>query len=290
MKKTRLLEIIREEISGALSEIPDVHKDSNLEIKKPSKYKHLAEKYQIDEETINEMASIAQTIKGLKALGDEKEAEEMSNIAQKTLKQYKKDPIINKGRLARNLDPDESPNKKKRTVGYSTEFLKNYEEETGKDFGSVTFDIEARYKTELPGEKLPFKSPGLAANTTDKNAANAILGKVPNKPGPKADPNKPKKEKTTGSGKRGRPAGAAKTATRTKDDDGFDKVEYSDSDSSGDNLSDLKDEVAKTTTNMKDLAKKFSKAEGEEKENLKNQLKDLTKKKKELEKELEKQL
>ena len=29
MKKTRLLEIIREEISGALSEIPDVHKDSD---------------------------------------------------------------------------------------------------------------------------------------------------------------------------------------------------------------------------------------------------------------------
>ena len=39
--------------------------------------------------------------------------------------------------------------------------------------------------------------------------------------------NKPKKEKSTGSGKKGRPAGAAKTATRTKDDDGFDKVDYS---------------------------------------------------------------
>lgn len=30
MKKTRLLEIIREEIAGALSEIPDVAEDSDL--------------------------------------------------------------------------------------------------------------------------------------------------------------------------------------------------------------------------------------------------------------------
>ncbi len=58
------------------------------------------------------------------------------------------------------------------------------------------------------------------------------------------------------------------------------------SDSSGDSLSDLKDEMVKVETDMKSLLKSYSKAEGEEKENLKNQLKDLTKRKKELEKQL----
>ena len=95
MKKSRLLEIIREEISAALNEaattyagpssLDDLKKDKaygtlsgdakmDAEEKLKSggtvtigeeKRKKLAEKYQLDEETINEMASIKQVIESV---------------------------------------------------------------------------------------------------------------------------------------------------------------------------------------------------------------------------------
>ena len=216
MKQTRLLEIIREEIASALTEITVVDKKTDsteapeiakkeekdlstvqnaiktakttgkpISIAEEEKRKKLAEKYQLDEETINEMASIKQTIDGLKALGDERN-EIVAKVAQDTLNQFKKNPAIaSGGRLTRELEPNEYPNKKDRKISYSTEFLKNYKEETGEDFNTLTFDIESRWEKEKPGEKLPFKSPGLAANTTDKDAANQILGKIPSPKGPK---------------------------------------------------------------------------------------------------------
>ena len=224
MKKTRLLEIIREEISGALSEIPDVHKDSDLEIKKPSKYKHLAEKYQIDEETINEMASIRDTKKVLDQIGDEESLEILKDAEKETLKIFKKDyDITSDGRLQRDLPPEERKGKRT-SESYLSRLQKVYKEKSDGDTIENLFD-----RTEMEAKKQGIKyNMSISANTINKNAANAVLGKEPGPRGPKPNPNKPKKEKPTGSGKRGRPAGAAKTATRTKDDDGFDKVEYSD--------------------------------------------------------------
>jgi hypothetical protein len=255
MKKDRLLEIIREEISAALTEetidVPNPAgmnpkqkemaiktartstKDMTLGTPKnpiefvEGKVKKLAEKYQLDEDTINEMASINQTVKGLKALGDEANAELVLNVAQKTLNQFKEDPVIKSDRLSRNLKPDEYPNKKERTVSYSTEFLKNFKKETGKDFDELTFKIESRWEKEKPGEPKPFKSPGLAANTTDKDAANQITGKELGQRGRKADPNKaekPAKEKAPKAEKTPK----TRVATRTKGDDGFDTVSYVD--------------------------------------------------------------
>jgi hypothetical protein len=246
MKKSRLLEIIREEISTALTETEQgelelpkgtntttakSYTDKGFDVKfvdpatgkmvqKEEKYKKLAEKYQLDEETINEMASIKQTIDGLKALGDERN-EIVTKVAQDTLNQFKKNPAIaSGGRLTRELEPNEYPNKKDRKISYSTEFLKNYKAETGKDFNELTYEIEYRWEKEKPGEKLPFKSPGLAANTTDKDAANQILGKIPSPKGPKPKAEKAPKEKAEKAPK-------AKVATRTAGDDGFDNVSYS---------------------------------------------------------------
>jgi hypothetical protein len=280
MKQTRLLEIIREEIAGALNEITvvdkktssteaaDIAKSENSDINtvknaiiqakksgKPvnvaeEKRKNLAKKYQLDEETINEMASINQTVKGLKALGDEKKAELVLNVAQKTLNQFKEDPVIKTDRLFKNLKPDEYPNKKERTISYSTEFLKNFKKETGEDFDELTFEIEARWNEEKPGEEKPFKSPKLAINTTDKEAAAQIFGLEKGQRGRKADPNK--EEKPASTGKKGRPAGepkAEKTATLTPGDDGFDDVSYSD-DEEGPSAKDIAgDETAKELGN-----------------------------------------
>jgi len=285
MKQTRLLEIIREEIAGALNELNNVlvtnvkgktttmpfntpdekiivnklKQDGNIKniettagvnIKEEEKRKKLAEKYQLDEETINEMASINQTVKGLKALGDEKKAELVLNVAQKTLNQFKEDPVIKTDRLFKNLKPDEYPNKKERTISYSTEFLKNFKKETGEDFDELTFEIEARWNEEKPGEEKPFKSPKLAINTTDKEAAAQIFGIEKGQRGRKADPNK--EEKPASTGKKGRPAGepkAEKTATLTPGDDGFDDVSYSD-DEEGPSAKDIAgDEIAKELGN-----------------------------------------
>ena len=260
MKKSRLLEIIREEISEALNVLvtnkkgetttmpfntPDEKKavtnlkaDSNItniettagqNIKEGEKRKKLAEKYQLDEETINEMASVIQTKKVLTKLGDENRLELVQAVEKETLDQFKKNPIVSPdGRLARKLDPEEVTGKRD-TRGYGADFERNFKKKAGMDFLDFTTQIDIELKKKFPEEKF---TPGLATNTTEKDAANQITGKTPDKKGPKADPNKPKAEKPASTGKKGRPAGEpkAKVATRTAGDDGFDKVSYSDED------------------------------------------------------------
>jgi hypothetical protein len=179
MKKTRLLEIIREEIDTAINEIPAIAKDSKLEIEKPSKSKHLSEKYQIDEEIINEMASIIQTKKALKGLDDEKGLELVKDSEKETLEKLKKDPTItNDGRLR----------------GFASNFKKNFKEKAGMDFLDFTIGIEEKWKKEKPGEDVPFKAPGLAINTAEKNAAKKLPGVTPSEEKPKSDSKKEKEE------------------------------------------------------------------------------------------------
>ena len=260
MKKTRLLEIVREEISEALNVLvtnkkgetttmpyntPDEKKsvmnlkqDSNItniettagqnikETEQSSKYKQLSEKYQLDEDTINEMASIVQTKKVLTKLGDEKRLELVKNVEKETLDQFKKDPIMSSdGRLARKLDPEEQTGKKD-TRGFGADFERNFKKKAGMDFLDFTTQIDIELKKKFPEEKF---TPGLATNTTEKEAASQIFGLEKGQRGRKADPNKPEKPESTG--KKGRPAGepkAEKTATRTPGADGFDDVSYSD--------------------------------------------------------------
>jgi hypothetical protein len=261
MKKTRLLEIIREEISGALNEKtalgagalgdPDFKKafsklpgDEKAKVTKglqsgtetfvfeEEKRKKLAEKYQIDEDTINEMASVVQTKKALTKLGDEKGLELVKDVEKETLDQFKKNPRNIEGRLARELEPNEYPNKKpnkktgERTIGYGAEFERNFKKKAGIDFKDFTMDIELKFNKQFPEDKK-FNS-GLATNTTEKDAAAQIFGLEKGVRGRKADPNKPEKAPSTG--KRGRPAGpsnAGKAVTLTPGDDGFDDVSYS---------------------------------------------------------------
>jgi hypothetical protein len=257
MKQSRLLEIIREEISEALSETSYAGKGAIPQMKKDPKYstlsgdgkvnaekelksggtveleeekrKKLAEKYQIDEETINEMASVVQTKKALAKLGNEKGLELVKDVEKETLDQFKKNPRNIEGRLARELEPNEYPNKKpnkktgERTIGYGAEFERNFKKKAGIDFKDFTMDIELKFNKQFPEDKK-FNS-GLATNTTEKDAAAQIFGLEKGVRGRKADPNKPEKAPSTG--KRGRPAGEGpKKATLTPGDDGFDDVSY----------------------------------------------------------------
>jgi len=259
MKQTRLLEIIREEIAGALREDENANKmaklaaikATDLEIKalqkkkvdmmksgvaevalEEEKRKSLAEKYQLDEETINEMASVVQTKKALEKLGDKTGLELVRDVEKETLDQFKNSnpSTTSDGRLIRKLSPEEQKGKKD-TRGYGADFERNFKKKAGMDFMDFTTDISLKWTEKFPGDK-PFNA-GLATNTTEKDAAFQVLDLEKGQRGRKADPNKPEKPASTG--QKGRPASepkAEKVATLTKGDDGFDDVSYSDDEES----------------------------------------------------------
>ena len=267
MKQTRLLEIIREEIAGALGEAATTYagKTSIDDLKKDKafggltgdakadamekltgggtvtigeeKRKNLAKKYQLDEETINEMASVVQTKKALSKLVDaglspKENLDLVIDVEKETLDQFKNSnpSMTSDGRLIRKLKPEEITGKRD-TKGYGADFEQNFKKKSGVRFDDFTADIEDKFNKAFPGEKK-FNS-GLATNTTEKDAAAQIFGLEKGQRGRKADPNKPEKPASTG--QKGRPAGepkAEKTATLTPGDDGFDDVSYSDDEES----------------------------------------------------------
>jgi hypothetical protein len=236
MKTSRLLEIIREEISAALGEtsyagkkaIPNLKKDPSystlsstgkmdaekelqsggtVELEE-EKRKKLAKKYQLDEETINEMASIKQLKSELARQGKEAELKAVTDAERAALDTLKTNPTIT---------PDG------RLKGYVPTFKKELLNTHNIKLQDLLSKVAG--KAETDGVKF---NDDIATNTIEKDAANQLTGKEPEQRGRKADPNKPEKPESTG--KRGRPAGEPKTkvATRTAGDDGFDTVEYSD--------------------------------------------------------------
>ena len=314
MKQTRLLEIIREEISGALNEaglgdqitvldkqietvtkqisplqkkISDLQKKkadlqkkeadlstkTQIQLEEGEKRKKLAEKYQLDEETINEMASVVQTKKALEKLGDETGLELVKDVEKETLDQFKNSnpSTTSDGRLIRKLSPEEQKGKKD-TRGYGADFERNFKKKAGMDFMDFTTDISLKWTEKFPGDK-PFNA-GLATNTTEKDAAFQVLDLEKGKQGRKADPNKPEKPASTG--KKGRPAGepkAEKTATLTPGDDGFDDVSYSDAgvDDEGNKVE--IDTTVKTVTGDKEIEAKLKDVISKKKDKLKAALK-----------------
>ena len=235
MKQSRLLEIIREEIAGALGEASYAGKGAIPQMKKDPKYstlsgdgkinaekelktggtveleeekrKKLAEKYQIDEEILNEMASIKQLKSELEKQGKEKELQAVKTAEKSTLDALKSDPTITSdGRLK----------------GYVSALKKELKAE----HNIILQDLLTKVMLDAEEAGGKFKD-DIATNTIEKDAANQLLGKEPGQRGRKADPNKPEKAPSTG--KRGRPAAstsAGKAVTLTPGDDGFDDVSY----------------------------------------------------------------
>jgi hypothetical protein len=209
MKKTRLLEIIREEITIALSETTNViltnrkgesdtlpynsssekaevnklKQDSNITSIKTTagqKIKELADKYQIDEETLNEMASIKQLKTQLEKQGKDKELQAIKDTEKTVLDTLKKDPnITSDGRLK----------------GYVSAFKK--ELKASHDIGLQDLLTTVMLDAEEAGDK--FKD-DISTNTIEKDAANQITGKEAGQRGrkpseKKAEEPKAKKEK-----------------------------------------------------------------------------------------------
>lgn len=210
MKQTRLLEIIREEISAALTEVnnvlvtnkkgetttmpfntPDEKKtvsnlksDSNItnikttagqNIKEGEKRKKLAEKYQIDEEVINEMASIKQLKSELERQGKETELKAIAAAERAALDSLKADPTITSdGRLKGYV-----PTLKKELLNTHNIKLQ---------------DLLSKVAGKAEDDGVKFSS-DIATNTIEKDAANQITGKEAGQRGRKATEKPAKAEK-----------------------------------------------------------------------------------------------
>jgi hypothetical protein len=216
MKKDRLLEIIREEISEALNVLvtnkkgettsmpfntPDEKKsvtnlkaDSNItniettagqNIKEGEKHKKLAEKYQIDEETINEMASIKQLKSELERQGKQAELKAVTAAERTALDTLKADPTIT---------PDG------RLKGY----VPTLKKELLNTHNIKLQDLLSTVAGKAEDDGVKFSS-DIATNTIEKDAANQITGKeagqrgrkATEKPAPMAKAPKSKAEKIT---------------------------------------------------------------------------------------------
>jgi hypothetical protein len=205
MKQTRLLEIIREEIASALGEaattyagktsIDDLKKDKAFSsltgdakadsIEKLSgggtvtigeeKRKKLAEKYQIDEEVINEMASIKQLKSELERQGKEAELKAIAAAERAALDTLKADPTITSdGRLKGYV-----PTLKKELLNTHNIKLQ---------------DLLSKVAGKAEDDGVKFSS-DIATNTIEKDAANQLTGKEAGQRGRKATEKPAKAEK-----------------------------------------------------------------------------------------------
>jgi hypothetical protein len=238
MKKTRLLEIIREEINEALNVLvtnkkgetktmpfntPDekknidaLKKDSNItniettsgqNIKEGEKRKKLAKKSQLEEETLNEKPDF----------GGRYDQQVASKYGEEDTLQQAVDEIVDRVLRDRGLTKAEA-------VKLEKEDLKNLLKAIRTQVSGKNQDVRVKHALEKQQE---FDDSG--SKLQDNQTNNAILKSLgaitPSTRGRKAKPNKPEKPASTG--KKGRPAGTKK-ATLTPGDDGFDKVTYSD--------------------------------------------------------------
>jgi hypothetical protein len=227
MKKSRLLEIIREEISTALSEITMVDKKTDA-----TEAGEIAKKEEKDLPTVQAAIKTAKTT-GKPVSVAEEDLNEIPDFGGRFDKQ-----------VADKYGEED-------TLEAAMEKVVN---RTLSDRGIAKADVAKMGKEDLKGllktirqqisgkGQVPDVAQALKKQTEfddsgsklqDNQTNNAILKalglKEPGQRGRKADPNKPEKPASTG--KKGRPAGSGeKKAVRTPGDDGFDKVEYVDAD------------------------------------------------------------
>jgi hypothetical protein len=222
MKKTRLLEIIREEINEALNvlvtnkkgetttmpynttddkkAVDTLKQDSNIanikttagqNIKEEEKHKNLAEKYQIDEETINEMASIKQLKGELERQGKTSELKAIQDAERAALDALKADPTIT---------PDG------RLKGY----VPTLKKELLNTHNIKLQDLLSKVAGKAEDDGVKFSS-DIATNTIEKDAANQLTGKEAGQRGRKAIEKPAKVEKA--------PKAEPKKAESTDDED-----------------------------------------------------------------------
>jgi hypothetical protein len=200
MKQTRLLEIIREEISEALNVLvtnkkgetttmpfntPDEKKsvtnlksDSNITNIETTAGVNIKEDILNEIEQLAEMASMVQLKNQLEKQGKSDELEAVKAAEQTTINKLKDNPEFS------------GEGKNIRLKGYVKNLKKELKDAHGIDLQVLLSQVAAQ--AEKAGED--FKD-DIATNTIEKNAAAQVLGTEKSKPGPQSS-NKPKVEKS----------------------------------------------------------------------------------------------
>jgi hypothetical protein len=199
MKKSRLLEIIREEISSALGEAATTYagKSAIDDLKKDKAFSSLTgdakadaleklgsggtvtigEEDQLNEiEQLAEMASMVQLKNQLEKQGKSDELEAVKAAEQTTIDKLKANPEFS------------GEGKNIRLKGYVKNLKKELKDTHGIDLQVLLSQVAAQ--AEKAGED--FKD-DIATNTIEKNAAAQVLGTEKSKPGPQSS-NKSKEE------------------------------------------------------------------------------------------------
>jgi len=269
MKKTRLLEIIREEISEAINvlvtnkkgetntmpfntpedkkSVMNLKTDTNITNIKTTAGQNIKEAELNEIEQLAEMASITQLKTQLEKQGKSKELSAVKAAERSTIDKLKQNPTFS------------GEGKNARLKGYVSALKKELKAEHNINLQDLLTVV--MLDAEKAGDK--FKD-DIATNTIEKDAAAQVLGTEKGQRGRKADPNKPEKPASTG--KKGRPAGSGsdntpKVATRTPGEDGFDDVSYSDAeDEEGPSAKDIAgDKTANQLSNISsDKKEKFN--------------------------------
>jgi hypothetical protein len=266
MKQTRLLEIIREEISEAVNvlvttktgetktmpyETPEdkagillLKKDNNIKNIETTSGQNIKEDTLNEIEQLAEMASMVQLKNQLEKQGKSDELEAVKAAEQATIDKLKANPEFS------------GEGKNIRLKGYVKNLKKELKDAHGIDLQVLLSQVAAQ--AEKAGED--FKD-DIATNTIEKNAAAQVLGTEKSKPGPQSS-NKPKAEKA--------PKEKAATAPKAEPMDGEDaeamKAVGSD---------ETAKELGKTSSAADKLAKLFQAKTTEE---AKDKMKELAKK------------
>lgn len=205
MKKSRLLEIIREEINEALNVLvtnkkgetttmpfntPDekknieaLKKDANITNIETTAGQNIKEDILNEIEQLAEMASMVQLKNQLEKQGKSDELEAVKAAEQATIDKLKANPEFS------------GEGKNIRLKGYVKNLKKELKDTHGIDLQVLLSQVAAQ--AEKAGED--FKD-DIATNTIEKNAAAQVLGTEKSKPGPKATekaPKSPKSEKSS---------------------------------------------------------------------------------------------
>jgi hypothetical protein len=303
MKHTRLLEIIREEIAGALNEKPNIDGPLDFTLKSPNE--------PITPDNINQGAlqrSIDNAVEAIKKEYPEYNSNKLSNLimkvnGQKPLKADSFSPEILKAlksvkdTIQQQYDIFGVDNESKSKL---SQFIKDYKSNPeSPDSPFIAPSDKINLEKFLSGEKKFTDNIGYNQTET---AVEKALGVKPKKAADiistgsstekKPTSSKPKTEKPASTGKKGRPASepkTEKTATLTKGDDGFNTVEYSDDEGSAEaakaagsdstakklgNISTRKDKIVKAYQELQPQVKdKIDQAKAGDKESA-NWLKD----------------
>jgi len=224
MKKSRLLEIIREEISAVLheGEMEDkaaqaaALKATDLEIKALQKKKA---------ELMKSGVSEAEDLNEIPDFGGRFDKQVATKYGEEDTLEAAMEKVVNRTLSDRGISKADVSKMDKEGLKGLLKAIRQQISGKGQT-PAVAQALKKQTEFDDSGSKLQD-------NQTNNAILKALGLKEPGTRGRKADPNKPEKPASTG--KKGRPAGAPKAekvATRTPGDDGFDNISYSDDEES----------------------------------------------------------